>query len=162
MSLFFSAGASFASLPVGGVHHAAQRVLRRRCWSGARCGAARWFILDDAFLVSGVCVWVFFLGSPQAYMRALKRLKEQLKHWREECGCGFDPSLLSDVARQVTLFFFFFFALFCCRCRLRFAVLVCVPHHDQSFAVRHVFQAGWWGCQACLCLMVCRRSSKPI
>eukprot|EP00752_Nemacystus_decipiens_P018211 g16340.t1 len=35
-----------------------------------------------------------------AYMRALKRLKEQLKHWREACGCGFDPSLLSDVARQ--------------------------------------------------------------
>ncbi|CAB1108715.1 unnamed protein product [Ectocarpus sp. CCAP 1310/34] len=33
-------------------------------------------------------------------MRALKRLKEQLKHWREACGCGFDPSLLSDVARQ--------------------------------------------------------------
>lgn len=39
-------------------------------------------------------------------MRALKRLKEQLKHWREACGCGFDPSLLSDVARQVTVFLF--------------------------------------------------------
>eukprot|EP00903_Cladosiphon_okamuranus_P005837 g5778.t1 len=35
-----------------------------------------------------------------AYMRALKRLKEQLKQWREACGSGFDPSLLSDVARQ--------------------------------------------------------------
>lgn len=34
-------------------------------------------------------------------MRALKRLKEQLKNWRETCGCGFDPSLLSDVAREV-------------------------------------------------------------
>lgn len=34
-------------------------------------------------------------------MRALKRLKEQLKHWREACGCGFDPNLLSDVSRQV-------------------------------------------------------------
>lgn len=34
-------------------------------------------------------------------MRALKRLKEQLKNWREVSGCGFDPSLLSDVAREV-------------------------------------------------------------
>ncbi|CAM9935645.1 unnamed protein product, partial [Sphacelaria rigidula] len=38
-----------------------------------------------------------------AYMRALKRLKEQLKTWREACGCGFDPSLLSDVAREALL-----------------------------------------------------------
>lgn len=37
-------------------------------------------------------------------MRALKRLKEQLRVWREASGCGFDPSLLSDVAREVILF----------------------------------------------------------
>ena len=55
-------------------------------------------------------------------MRALKRLKEQLKHWREACGCGFDPSLLSDVARQVICYCFLFLLLiFCCSCRCRFS-----------------------------------------
>lgn len=37
----------------------------------------------------------------KAYIRSLKRLKEQFKNWREVSGCGFDPSLLSDVAREV-------------------------------------------------------------
>lgn len=43
------------------------------------------------------------VAAAKAYMRALKRLKEQLKNWREVCGCGFDPSLLSDVTREVRI-----------------------------------------------------------
>lgn len=60
-------------------------------------------------LLFGSCVircwwpggWVGGCMGEQAYMRALKRLKEQLRNWREASGGGFDPSLLSDIAREV-------------------------------------------------------------